>query len=174
MFLSDQVGLSAHWSCGTWPNYLSMSCEILRFRMLTESCALLSLLPTECSGCEMLQSCSPAIRSLSQMRDEFCCTSLTNIAEIIFHYRKYIWVHNTAPDWWIGLMCQCNRQKIKMYTKLPTYKRVVVDQYSRSLKLMSVFLLQSIWAKLSHFDYFKRALPNWGKLMSVSSHLYFL
>jgi hypothetical protein len=34
-------------------------------------------------------------------------------------------------------MCQRNRQKIKMYTKLPTYKIVVADQYSRNLELLS-------------------------------------
>jgi hypothetical protein len=58
--------------------------------MLTESCVLLSLLPTKCLGCKMLQSSSPVMRSLSHMREEFCCTSLTNTTEIIFYYRKYM------------------------------------------------------------------------------------
>jgi hypothetical protein len=37
----------------------------------------------------------------------------------------------------IGHMRQCSRQKFKMYTKLATYKNVVVDQCSRNLELQS-------------------------------------
>jgi hypothetical protein len=58
--------------------------------MLTESCALLSLLLTKYLGCKMMQSSSLVMRSLSQMRDEFCCTRLTDTTTIIFDYRKHI------------------------------------------------------------------------------------
>jgi hypothetical protein len=73
-FLSDQARLSVRWSC---PLHI--------------------LLPTKCPSYKMLQSSSLVMRSLSQMREEYCCTGLTDTSKIIFHYRKYIWVHNTTP-----------------------------------------------------------------------------
>jgi hypothetical protein len=64
-FLSDQAGISAHWSRNTWPDYLSMqSHEMLRFWMLIKSCIPPSLCPTKCLCCEMLQSSSPTIDAL--------------------------------------------------------------------------------------------------------------
>jgi hypothetical protein len=90
-FPSDQIGLNAHWSRDTWPDYFNMqNQEILRFRILIESCALLILLLTKCLCYNMLQSYSPAMQSLPQMRDKYCCTGVTNTIEIIFHYRKCI------------------------------------------------------------------------------------
>jgi hypothetical protein len=70
--LSDQAGLSARWSRDAWLDYLSMrSHEMLRFLTLIESCVPLSLFLTKCPGCEVLQSSSPVMQSLSQLRRGF-------------------------------------------------------------------------------------------------------
>jgi hypothetical protein len=58
--------------------------------MLTESCALLSLLLTKYLSYKIMQTSSLTMQSLSQTRDEFCCTCLINTTEIIVYYRKHI------------------------------------------------------------------------------------
>jgi hypothetical protein len=69
---------------------LSMwSREMLKFQTLSESCALLNLLPTKCSGYKMLQSSSPTMCSHSQMSEEYCCTRLPNTTKVIVHSRKH-------------------------------------------------------------------------------------
>jgi hypothetical protein len=70
----------------------------MRFWTLIESCKPPSLFSTKCSGCKMLQSSSPAMRSLSQLRPKCCCTKdKVNIAHVIFHYMTHIWIQNVAP-----------------------------------------------------------------------------
>jgi hypothetical protein len=67
--LSDHARLSALWSCGSWPDYSCIrSREILMFWTLIESCISLSLLLTKYLGRKILQSSSPTIWSLSQLR----------------------------------------------------------------------------------------------------------
>jgi hypothetical protein len=70
----------------------------LRFWTLIESCVPLNLFLTKCPACKILQSSSPAMWSLSQLRPRCCLyKNKTNATKIIFYYIKYIWVHNAAP-----------------------------------------------------------------------------
>jgi hypothetical protein len=96
----------------------------------------------------------------------------TNTTEIIFHYMKHIWVHNTAPLTEVmATSANVAGNNNNAWKGIPTYKKVLMIIVPRVWNLRAIFLLQSVWAWPSHFDYFKRILPGWEKLVPVFSHL---
>jgi hypothetical protein len=67
------------------------------------------------------------------------------------------------PDWCIGHLCQCSRQKIKMYTRLPTYKIVVVDRCSRNLELLCRLSVAVYMSPDESLRLLQKAPPKLGK-----------
>jgi hypothetical protein len=57
-----------------------------------------------------------------------------------------------------------------MYTKLPTYKKVIIDHRSRSLKLQSRLPIIVCMSHAESLQLLQKA-PPYGKLMLMFSHL---
>jgi hypothetical protein len=137
-FLSDQSGLSALRSRDTWPD--TWACKAVRCwgfecwpsHALYSICFWLNVCAIRCY-CHLARPCVVFHRWVINI----VAKVEANITKTLFHYRKQYEYIIQPPGWWIEHMCQCSRQRIKMYTKLPTYKTIITDQCSRNLELLS-------------------------------------
>jgi hypothetical protein len=122
---------------------------MLKFWMMNMSCILdsvcfqLSDHDVKCY-CHLAWSCE----AFHEMSNDLIVIR-QNIMEILFHYRKWYKYLSQLSDWWIEHVCHCNRKKWEIYTKLPTYKKVVANQYSKNLEPRShlPFVLYTSQAK---------------------------
>jgi hypothetical protein len=75
--------------------------------------------------------------------------------------------HNPLAD---GLIMYVNAAGKKMYTELPTYRIIVVDQCSRNLEPRSHPHFATFMSQAEPLPPLERVFPNWRKFVPIFCH----